>query len=225
VGEFDEAFRSRIHICLFYPKLDKSSTDKIWEKNIARIKSSGADITVEEDEIRRFYELLWKENEKNPTRHWNGRQIKNAFQTSIALAHWDFEECADNDRPSRPILSVKHFKRVGQTSAHFDDYIGNIYGIEAQDVYSVLAAREEFRKDTVPNLPFMGSKDRKIIPRTRKIKGPRRNSNFESTDTSDSDDEDSDEEKIEEGEDIEKLKLRLEIAKLKERYAKGLRKG
>ena len=71
----------------------------------------------------------------------------------------------------------------------------------------------------------MSSKDRKTIPRTRKIKGPRRNSHFESTDTSDSDDEDSEEEKTEEGDDIEKLKLKLEIARLKEKYAKGLRKG
>jgi len=157
VGEIDEAFRSRIHICLFYPKLDQLSTSKVWEKNINRAKVSQIGMDVEEDELRRFYELLWLENEKNPSRQWNGRQIKNAFQTAIALAHWDFNCLPPDSRPKRPILRAKHFRRVGQTSAHFDDYIGSIYGLEEQDAYSVLAAREEVRRDSGLPISFMGS--------------------------------------------------------------------
>lgn len=159
VGQIDEAFRSRIHLCLFYPKLDLSSFMRIWERNIARVKRNGMGIDLDEESIRRFSNLLWLENEKNPSRHWNGRQIKNAFQTAITLAHWEFRETDERLRPKRPLLRAQHFKRIGEASAHFDDYIGSLYGLEDQDAYSVLAAREEVRKDIGPVMTFMKSKD------------------------------------------------------------------
>ncbi|KAH8822018.1 hypothetical protein F5884DRAFT_769723 [Xylogone sp. PMI_703] len=148
VGEFDEAFRSRIHISLYYPKLDRLSTKQIWERNITRIKNSGLDIDIEEAKIRKFYERHWQENIDNLSRRWNGRQIKNAFQTALALANWDFHESQDTPKLERPFLKASHFIRVAETSAHFDDYISDIHDLQEQDTYSVLAAREEVRKDT-----------------------------------------------------------------------------
>ena len=86
VGELDEAFRSRIHICLFYPKLSKPSSDHIWENNIARIKHAGSstysttggdavDMDIDEDGVRNFATKLWKRDEsRGGSRHWNGRQ-------------------------------------------------------------------------------------------------------------------------------------------------------
>ena len=68
---------------------------------------------AEEDEIRHFYELSWVENEKTPARHWNGHQIKNAFQTAMTLLHWDLHEGSDSQRIRRPVLQAKHFKRIG----------------------------------------------------------------------------------------------------------------
>lgn len=153
VGEFDEAFRSRIHISLYYPKLDRLSTKQIWERNITRIKNSGLDIDIEEDKIRKFYERHWQENIDNPSRRWNGRQIKNAFQTALALANWDFHESQHASELERPFLKASHFIRVAETSAHFDDYIGDIHDMQEQDTYSVLAAREEVRKDTYQDTP------------------------------------------------------------------------
>lgn len=158
VGQIDEAFRSRIHLCLFYPKLDKSPFMKIWERNLARVKRGGTGIDMDEDSIRLFSNVLWLENEKNPSRHWNGRQIKNALQTAIALAHWEFEQIDKRSRSKRPLLKAHHFMRIGEASAHFDDYIGSLHGLEDQDVYSVLAAREEVRKDHGPVMTFAESK-------------------------------------------------------------------
>ncbi|KAF4631372.1 hypothetical protein G7Y89_g6766 [Cudoniella acicularis] len=148
VGEFDEAFRSRIHISLYYPKLSQSSTQKIWERNISRIKNSTLNIDIEEDKIRKFYEKHWHENMDFPSRRWNGRQIKNAFQTALALANWDFHDTHHGSGLERPFVKASHFSRVAQTSAHFDDYISDIHSIEQQDTYGILAEREEVRKDT-----------------------------------------------------------------------------
>jgi hypothetical protein len=234
VGEIDEAFRSRIHICLFYPKLDKISVTQVWERNLNRVKTSNMNIDLEEDEIRHFYEILWLENDKHPSRHWNGRQIKNAFQTAIALAHWDFNELPPSSRPERPILRARHFKRVGRTSAHFDDYIGSVYGIEEQDAYSVLAAREEIRRDTGPALTFMLPKEpRTLSTRTARLS---RQSTLQKRDSDESseigDDDpvswrngehesaDSDMDRSDQDEALEKVKYERELAKLKKKYSK-----
>ena len=225
VGEIDEAFRSRIHICLFYPKLDKSSVKKIWENNLNRVKTSDMNFDVEEDEIRHFYELLWLENEKNPSRHWNGRQIKNAFQTAIALAHWDFYDLPADSRPERPVLRAKHFQRVGRTSAHFDDYIGSVYGIEEQDAYSVLAAREEIRRDTGPATSFKIPKEAPSLYSDRKRMGTLQHTLQESSETSESDQigfevdkEDGEGDSDEEADDLKYLR---ELAKLKKKYVRS----
>ena len=153
MGEFDEAFRSRIHVSLYYPKLDRDATLQIWERSLQRLRKSGLELDFSEDEIRTFAEQHWLDNVQRQSRgrHWNGRQIKNAFQTALALANWEFYEGKQGQNLERPLLKAKHFDRVAKTSAHFDDYISDIYNI-SDDTFSVLAARDEIRKDTHPAL-------------------------------------------------------------------------
>lgn len=149
VGEFDEAFKSRIHISLYYPRLDHKSTLKIWNMNLKRIQRSGLDIDLDEERILNFAQSHWTASKKNLTRRWNGRQIKNAFQTAIALATWDFNDEHDGEKLDRPLLSDKHFEIVSQTSAHFDDYLSNLHGTEEDDTFAVMAEREHLRSDRV----------------------------------------------------------------------------
>ncbi|KAJ4362085.1 hypothetical protein N0V83_011027 [Neocucurbitaria cava] len=61
VGEFDEAFRSRIHISLYYPKLDKDTTFEIWDMNLQLLKRKTKGlIDIDEKGIKEFYEKRWK---------------------------------------------------------------------------------------------------------------------------------------------------------------------
>ncbi|OAX82258.1 hypothetical protein ACJ72_03395 [Emergomyces africanus] len=211
VGEFDEAFRSRIHMSLYYPKLDEVSTKEIWEKNLQHIKKNGPDLDIEEDKIRRFAHKHWQENKYKPSRRWNGRQIKNAFQTALALANWDFREGKHGAKLDRPLVKAAHFIRIAQTSAHFDDYISNIHGIDEDDTYGVLAEREEVRKDNyeAPATKQSGGRPRKIPPPARRGIN-RRNSGLPQGRTYEYEDDDESSE-----EDIERLRLKLELAKLK----------
>lgn len=50
------------------------------------------------------------------------RQIRNAFQTAIALAEY---EAGENGTPS---LALGHFKKVADASKEFDIYLKNVYG-------------------------------------------------------------------------------------------------
>ncbi|KAL9593496.1 MAG: hypothetical protein Q9219_007527 [cf. Caloplaca sp. 3 TL-2023] len=52
-GVIDPAFKSRIHISLYYPPLDDNSTIEIWKINIARLQASQK-YEVDEDSILNF---------------------------------------------------------------------------------------------------------------------------------------------------------------------------
>ncbi|KAK4204943.1 hypothetical protein QBC40DRAFT_75026 [Triangularia verruculosa] len=224
VGEFDEAFRSRIHISLYYPKLSHKSTKEIWQRNITRLRDSGIDMDIEEDKIGRFIDRLWERNQSRPSRLWNGRQMKNAFQTAIALANWDFHEGGGRAELERPLLKASHFIRVAQTSAHFDDYIRDIHGFEDEDdPYSIIAGRDELRQDrnmgSFPD-PAVSRGGRSVgrnpLARTD-VFGKRqvRRGDFDDLLTGDEDDG--------EGDDLERMELELKLARLKKK--KGLGKA
>ena len=161
VGEFDEAFKSRIHISLYYPKLDRNSTMKIWEMNLSRLERSDLNIDVNRENILGFAKDRWKSDKQRPSRRWNGRQIKNAFQTAVALATWDHQNEDNWKKPQRPILTDKHFSIVALTSAHFDEYLSATHGIDEDETYSVLAQRAELRSDNVPKINWGDRADRR----------------------------------------------------------------
>ena len=140
-----------------------SSTIKVWEVNLRRLKESQLNIEIEEDLIMKFTKKQWRRGKKAPTRRWNGRQIKNAFQTAVALAKWDFQ--SNGHGLERPCLSSKQFDVVEETSAHFDDYITTMHGVEEQqDVWDILAAQETIR------LNQQGQKPRRPPAKTSLLK-------------------------------------------------------
>lgn len=221
VGEFDEAFKSRIHMSLYYPKLDRESTMKIWDMNLLHIKRNDVNIDVQESKIRKFAKEQWTESKQKLTRRWNGRQIKNAFQIAIALAKWDFndEKRKGSTEHERPLLTDKQFRVVSQTSAHFDDYISNVHGIDEDDTYAMLAERETLRKDSIVNA-VTSRKRSSFSPgdrskATRRIASKNKSTDDEDDDNDDDDDDDDDSE--DDDEKIKRLQLELELKKMKSR--------
>lgn len=94
VGHIDEAFRSRIHITLYYPNLGKRETNRIWKLNLDRLRSIEEEratstdykaLTIDVDGIKKFAADHYNEHEQGKGR-WNGRQIRNAFLIASAFA-------------------------------------------------------------------------------------------------------------------------------------------
>ncbi|KAK3299631.1 uncharacterized protein B0H64DRAFT_355851 [Chaetomium fimeti] len=135
VGDFDEAFASRIHISLYYPELDKEKTLEIFRLNFQlmrqRFRGKSSKFTPDEMGIGAFAENYWKDN---PFDHWNGRQIKNACQTALALAEYEAQG-KDHEvvlKPDAEIkLGVSHFETVSKAYLEFSRYIRDIYGTHA----------------------------------------------------------------------------------------------
>ncbi len=143
VGNLDSAFHTRIHLILFSPELTASTTLDIWKRLLRRLKKTqsqrGIICDIDESDILRFaYDNF-------STLNWNGRQIKNAFQSCIALAEYEMNHVGDAGTLD---VGTRHFKAIAEASQKFDDYvrmtIGNPTGSVRQDAY---------RLGSIPSMP------------------------------------------------------------------------
>ena len=127
-GAFDPAFTSRIHLSLYYPALNVEATVKLYQQHIRRAEThyvrSGLLIDIEERKILGYARKLFLEQRKNYS-CWNGRQIRNAFQTALALAQFEAAQRSEDSKKADavPKLRRKHFKDVAQASKDFDEYL------------------------------------------------------------------------------------------------------
>lgn len=78
VGAIDPAFKSRIHMSIFYPRLSKENTVKLYEIFIKRTKAEQARLgtstfKINKKEITRFARHHYRRMEKDGLETWNGR--------------------------------------------------------------------------------------------------------------------------------------------------------
>lgn len=87
VGVIDDAFKSRIHMTLYYPPLDLEQTIEIWKMNLERVKridesrtrgTENPSMVIQKEKILEYARRQFHKNEYGRGR-WNGRQIRNAF--------------------------------------------------------------------------------------------------------------------------------------------------
>ncbi|KAK9425272.1 putative AAA+ ATPase domain-containing protein [Seiridium unicorne] len=128
VGSFDEAFKSRISMALYYPPLDQRQTLAIWKTQMERTIKNSQDlapnnalqhIVFDEADIELYAQQLWFMQQNNPQYKpvWNGRQIRNAFQAAVAIAEFHRD-------PSHPIKVTKdHFMQIANVSNEFNFYL------------------------------------------------------------------------------------------------------
>ncbi|KAI0542087.1 P-loop containing nucleoside triphosphate hydrolase protein [Xylaria digitata] len=139
VGKIDRAFMSRIHLSLYYPRLDKEKTLSIWRNNLKRVKieflKEKNPIDIDEESIMRFAKHHFKRlNQAPELTVWNGRQIRNAFQTAIAMATFQAQQLTDEaaakgiQKQFIPTLSDKRFREVARSALQFEKYLAAIEG-------------------------------------------------------------------------------------------------
>ncbi|KAK4075682.1 hypothetical protein Trihar35433_2242 [Trichoderma harzianum] len=135
VGDFDEAFTSRIHISLYYPELDAGKTLEVFDNNLAMIEDRFAKknrlINIENTKIRGFAATHFLQHKEA---RWNGRQIRNACQTALALAEYEAQGNSHEAilKPDALVnLNERHFEIVQNAYLEFADYMNKLYGIGA----------------------------------------------------------------------------------------------
>ncbi|KAL1613117.1 hypothetical protein SLS60_001349 [Paraconiothyrium brasiliense] len=135
VGDFDEAFTSRIHVSLYYPALNQEKTVKVFTINLDmiedRFKRKGRVIKIERMEIGGFAAQYFT---GHANARWNGRQIRNACQTALALAEFEAQGNSLQETEDRNLvvrLNVKHFEIVRDAYLEFTKYMHDLYGTYA----------------------------------------------------------------------------------------------
>lgn len=128
---------------LYYPPLDLDSTQQVFGLNLERIRRrfsrKGRNLNIKQFEIGGFVTSYWQ---THPKARWNGRQIRNACQTALALAEFEAQKGNDDitDVQSAMVyLQVKHFQTVADAYLGFMVYMKDIYGVDADE-----RAKEKF---------------------------------------------------------------------------------
>ncbi|KAF0322177.1 ATPase [Colletotrichum asianum] len=118
VGSFDDAFISRIHIQLYYPDFSDEERQKVWKTFINKlVRERGETIRLTID-AKEYIESTRMQGLK-----WNGREIRNAFQTAVALAEYE----ADKDSEGRIKVKDDHLKAVVDLSKDFKTYLKDLH--------------------------------------------------------------------------------------------------
>ncbi|KAI1270112.1 hypothetical protein F5Y18DRAFT_367142 [Xylariaceae sp. FL1019] len=151
VGSIDLAFKSRIHISLYYPKLDYAATRQLYKTYIQRTRmeqerANSATFDIRDKEILRFAKIHFRELEKEGFDTWNGRQIRNAFQAAIALVDFKGQQAKESDK--KPVLGEEQFRVVADSSKEFDMYLRSTLGAGESDI----ARQEQLRFDRFGHL-------------------------------------------------------------------------
>ncbi|KAL7901918.1 P-loop containing nucleoside triphosphate hydrolase protein [Trichoderma sp. SZMC 28014] len=115
VRSFDTAFLSRIHVALHYKNLSDEDRERIWTHNFDRLNRDSQGRIRVATAARQF---IWSSQEVSALK-WNGREIRNAMQTALALAE------SDSNEEGLPTITIgeKHVRAVVKMSKGFKDYI------------------------------------------------------------------------------------------------------
>jgi hypothetical protein len=134
IGDFDEAFASRIHMSLHYPELDEAKTKRVFTLNLdliqQRFDRQGRKITYDASSIESFAGLHFHKHWYN---RWNGRQIRNLCQTALALAEFDAHgrDIDGKVKTNATVqLQLKYFETVQKAYLEFGQYLGNVRGTQ-----------------------------------------------------------------------------------------------
>lgn len=149
VGTFDEAFISRIHVQLYYPDFSDDDRQRIWKVFMDKLSSErGKSIRISIDareyirgrEIKAFVPFsfaltfIYTQNhsanihDRCPlipilSLKWNGREIRNAFQTAVALAEYE----SIKDEEGKILLNESHLSAIVKMSADFKNYLEKVH--------------------------------------------------------------------------------------------------
>ncbi|KAI0896089.1 hypothetical protein F4806DRAFT_50954 [Annulohypoxylon nitens] len=158
IGDFDEAFSSRIHISLHYPALDYNSTIEIFELNWrlmrARFAHKNRTLDIDTGKITGYVADYWH-NQKDA--RWNGRQIRNACQTALALAEFEAHGASTNSSKGTYAtvhLGVSHMETVANAYLEFIKYLQDVRDVDQERYGWLMGIRRREGRGIAPEDPL-----------------------------------------------------------------------
>lgn len=165
------------------PNFDEETTVSVWKTFIKQTKKANAsrkNFHIDTKGIKSFARDHYNRNPESS--RWNGRQIRNAFHTAIAMAEYEARAKESKTMVTDPIeygkemgdveveLGRRQFDVISSTVRQFDDYMKDTMGA----TYEEKMEHEKVRKTK------FRSKDKK----SKKSKRPKYESSESSSDSS-----------------------------------------
>ncbi|KAH6630497.1 P-loop containing nucleoside triphosphate hydrolase protein [Chaetomium sp. MPI-SDFR-AT-0129] len=138
VGHFDDAFISRIHVIIKYDRLTPNDCKTIWKQFFNKLSDERKDFVITRS--AKEYVLLDKTIIEMG---WNGREIRNAFQTAVALAEYRFSQKENKSPDDGPTLDERDFEQVCNMTKQFKQYLTNLHGTDEEGRAFVTRTRAE----------------------------------------------------------------------------------
>ncbi|KAI1123362.1 hypothetical protein F5Y10DRAFT_251962 [Nemania abortiva] len=123
VGTFDDAFISRIHLVIYYEDLGEPQRKQIWKQFFDKLERERKDDIIVESRAKHFV-LNDSEMRMIP---WNGREIRNVFQTAVSLAEYRFHFEGGKMESDKIMLDKVDFEQVCQMSVDFKKYLTKVH--------------------------------------------------------------------------------------------------
>ncbi|KKY25645.1 putative atpase aaa+ type core [Diplodia seriata] len=118
VEHIDDAFMSRVHVAIGFEKLDVDKRRGIWETFFQKlVRECEGQIRVCEEAQAFVLDGEMAEQE------WNGREIRNAFQSAIAIAEYEASKDPEWKEDDEIVVKEEHFRRVMLMSKKFHDHV------------------------------------------------------------------------------------------------------
>lgn len=103
VGTFDEAFKSRVQLAVYYPTLDEYGRRQIWRDALRSMQS---------DHVKFDLPGLMDRVDQLAVHKLNGRQIRNTVRSALRLAHF-----------RKQTLVYQHFEQTVDIALEFEAYV------------------------------------------------------------------------------------------------------
>ncbi|KAJ0103884.1 p-loop containing nucleoside triphosphate hydrolase protein [Diaporthe amygdali] len=125
VGAFDEGLVSRIHATIRYYTFTADIRRRMWQQMFQKLEAERRETIKISREAVRFV----LDNQEMRDLEWNGREMRNAFQTAIAFAEYHFSrlESDEKEEHERPALEEEDFMRVAEAAKDFKSYLVELH--------------------------------------------------------------------------------------------------
>ncbi|KAF2229533.1 P-loop containing nucleoside triphosphate hydrolase protein [Viridothelium virens] len=155
IGHIDDAFLSRVNIVIGYDPLSDEKRARIWngffnklQKDMERWKQDGIKPIIQVSKYAKQY-ILYDEEIK--ALQWNGREIRNAFQTAISLARYRASKEKEDGNDDVVDVEVDHFRSVMRMSRSFRGYMDSISKLpEAERARRAYDRNDDYKHQDVP---------------------------------------------------------------------------
>lgn len=141
VGHIDEAFISRVHVIIGFDKLDPPKRRKIWQNFLKKLDDEQRGKIRVTPQASKF--VL---GEEICAMDWNGREIRNSFQTAIALVEYDVRESEFSREGNEILVEADHFKQVMEMSRKFRTYMNSIRRDTEEERAKAYYGRNDYMK-------------------------------------------------------------------------------